>query len=173
VYRQLADGPVRAVFQIQYDWIVNGKPVTVTEQISIWGGQYFYESKVWVTGMPEGAKLVTGVADFYENSFEAYPIQHTNVLFSYGRQSENKDYLGLAVLAPLQNFSFDGSAPRANSDVLDSWLSVQNLKKNQPCLFRFYAAWEKTEERFARVGLFKKFISREAVKMSDKILMNW
>ena len=45
VYEQIADGPVRAIFKITYDWQVNGKPVQIIEETSIWGGQYFYESK--------------------------------------------------------------------------------------------------------------------------------
>src|SRR3954452_21430892 len=64
-YQQIADGPLYAAFQMNYEWKINDKPVTVKQDISIWGGQYFYESKVTITGAPPGAKLVTGIADFY------------------------------------------------------------------------------------------------------------
>ena len=80
-YKQLADGPVRALFQMTYDWEVDGKPVEIMEQISIWGGQYFYESKVWVKGAPPGAKLVSGIADFYENVFQTFSAGNSSIIF--------------------------------------------------------------------------------------------
>jgi hypothetical protein len=48
-------------------------PVTVTEEIHIWGGQYFYESHVTVSGAPKGAQLVTGIVNLH--SKEAHDIE--------------------------------------------------------------------------------------------------
>jgi hypothetical protein len=172
-YQQLADGPLRALFQITYDWTINGKPVQVMEQTSIWGGQYFYESRVWVKGAPQDTKLVSGIANFYENVFKAYNTGNTNVLFSYGAQSENKDNLGMAVLIPSPSFSFAGSAPHAASEILDSYLAAQDINEKEPCLFRFVAAWEKSDERFSKLKSFQNFLSNEAQKMSEPVSVRW
>ncbi|MGZ3922279.1 MAG: DUF4861 domain-containing protein [Flavisolibacter sp.] len=173
IYKQLADGPLRGIFQITYDWTVNGKPVRITEQTSIWGGQYFYESRVWVSGAPKGAGLVSGIASFYDNVFRAYQLNKTNILFSYGQQSENKDYLGMAILVPSNNFSFAGSAPNANSEILNTWLATQDIKDGSPCVFRFIAAWEKSDPRFSQLKLFKSFVDNEAEKMGNELLVTW
>jgi len=173
VYKQIADGPLRGIFQITYDWVVNGKPVRITEQTSIWGGQYFYESRVWVTGAPKGTKLVSGIASFYENVFRAYRVNNTDVLFSHGQQSENKDYLGLAILIPSNNFSFAGSAPNGNSEVLNTYIGAQNVKEGSPCVFRFVGGWEKSDFRFSELKLFKSFVDDEATKMGSELLISW
>jgi hypothetical protein len=172
-YQQLADGPLRAVFQISYDWQINGKPVQVIEQTSIWGGQYFYESKVWVNGAPQGTKLVSGIANFYENVFRTYKIGSTNVLFSFGLQSENKDNLGLVVLTPSSKFSFAGSAPHTASEILDTYLAAQDVNEKEPCVFRFAAAWEKSDIRFSKLNTSQNFIREEAKKMDTPISIKW
>lgn len=172
-FKQLADGPLRVVFQISYDWQISGKPVQVIEQTSIWGGQYFYESKVWVKGAPQGTKLVSGIANFYYNIFKTYKMGNTNVLFSYGPQSENKDNLGMAVLIPSATFAFTGSAPHAASEILDSYLAAQDVNGRGACLFRFVAAWEKSDVRFSNLLSFQKFINHEAKKMSEPVSFRW
>ncbi len=172
-YRQLADGPLRAVFQMDYHWQINGKPLALTEQVSICGGQYFYESKVWVNNAPKNAKLVVGIASFYDNVFQSYQSNKTNVLFSYGRQSENKDNLGLAVLVPSRLFAFAASALHTGSDVLDSYLSAQTITDEEPCRFRFVAGWEKSDQRFATFHGFKNYLDGEAGKMAESIRVKW
>jgi hypothetical protein len=173
VYHQLADGPLRAIFEITYDWEINGKPVQVKEQTSIWGGQYFYESRVWVSGAPEGTRLVAGIASFYDNVFQSYQTGGTNVLFSHGAQSENKDNLGMAILVSSKTFSFDGSAPNAGSEILNTYLTVQEINEKEPCTFRFVAAWEKTDKRFEQLKFFKNFLNEEAVKMNNRLTWQW
>ena len=91
---------------MNYQWEINGKPVTVKQDISIWGGQYFYESKVTITGAPLGAKLVTGIADFYQNTVDSMTVDKAAVLLSYGKQSENKDELGMAIMLPQKSFTY-------------------------------------------------------------------
>lgn len=172
-YRQLVDGPLRAIFQMDYHWRINGKDVTLTEQVSIWGGHYFYDSKVWVKGAPKNAKLVAGIASFYDNIFQSYHSGRTTILLSYGRQSENKDNLGLAVLVPAPLFAYAASAPHTGSDVLDSYLSVQTIADKEPCRFRFLAGWEKSDQRFATLAGFKAYVNEEAGRMGEGISIKW
>jgi hypothetical protein len=173
IFTQLSDGLLRAVFNIDYDWQVKGNPVHITHQISIWASQYFYESKVWVKGAPAGTKLVSGIADFYDNIFQAYQKGATNILLSHGKQSENFDNLGMAILVPHKDFSFAASAPHSASDVMNTWLSVQDIKANKPSVFRFVAAWEKSDPRFANLNLFKDYLDTEALKFSEPVKIKW
>ncbi|MEI6946814.1 DUF4861 domain-containing protein [Paraflavisolibacter sp. H34] len=173
VYEALADGPVRARFRMTYDWEVGGKPVQVAEEIRIWGGQYFYESKVTVKGAPAGTKLVTGIADFYDNVFQCFPAGSSQVVFSHGRQSENKDFLGMAILMPRRGFAFAGSAPAAGSEVLTSWLAAQDIREGAPCTYRYYAGWERTDQRFARLPGFRDFLREQAVREGQPVTIHW
>lgn len=172
-YKQISDGPVRASFQMTYDWEIEGRPVQVIEKISIWGGQYFYESKVWISGAPEGAKLVSGIADFYENVFQCFSTDNTSVIFSHGKQSENKDELGMAIMVRQPSFAFAGTAPKTNSDILTTYLMAQHITKGRPCVFRFYVGWEKTDSRFGSLSYFKDFLKTEAVKRNKPLSINW
>lgn len=170
-YRQIADGPVRAIFEVSYDWEIDGKPVQVIEQTSIWGGQYFYESRITVSGTPSNTKLVMGIASFYHNFSQSFKKANTEVLLSHGRQSENKDYLGMAILAPSADFAYSGATPNEASEILNTFISAQQITAGKPCIFRFYACWEKTNERFASLSYFKDFLSGEAKKIDRPILV--
>lgn len=172
-YTQLANGPVRAVFVITYlNWrpLAKSHPVTVTEQISIWGGQYFYENKVTVKGASPKAKLVTGTIDFYNPDYDTLKTANTRALYTYGQQSENKDNLGLAVAVSKNTFSGFGHTPAAGSGVLNTYIAVMNIHSARPCVYRYYAAWEKTNPLFNTKQGFTTFMQGEAEKM-DKPLM--
>lgn len=105
IYKQITTGPVRSIFEISYknwQYLPDARPVTVTEQICIWGGQYFFENKVTVDTLPKNAWLVTGTIDFFSKT--DYKIHENGVagLYTYDRQSENKDMLGLGILTKIK-----------------------------------------------------------------------
>lgn len=165
-YQKIADGPIRAVFQMTYKWTLEGKDVTVKEQISIWGGQYFYESRVIATGhLPKGLRVDMGMANFKENKMDSLASKTAKVLFSYGKQSENQDNLGLAILSPVgrtvQLWQL-GSGTTPTSDVQDSYLSEQQIKADQPAVFRFYAGWSKSDSRFEDAASFRGYLKSQA-----------
>ena len=170
-YQQLADGPLYASFEVNYQWKINSKPVTVKQVISIWGGQYFYESKVTVTGAPQGARLVSGIADFYQNTVDSMRVDNAAVLMSFGKQSENKDELGMAVIIPQQSFASFSEAPKVNSDIMETHLTAQNIADGKPLTLRFYSCWSKTDEQFASPFYFKQFIKNEALKFSEPLII--
>jgi hypothetical protein len=169
IYEQIADGPVRAIFKITYNWEVAGKPVQIIEQTSIWGGQYFYESKVTVKGAPTGTKLVSGMGAFYHCLSQSYQENGANIILTHGRQSENKDYLGMAIVAPSAAVAYTGATPNEASDILNTYISAQDINSNKPCLYRYYVGWEKTDGRFASLNYFKSILSKEALRSSMPI----
>jgi len=173
VYQQLADGPVRAVFTITYDWLVMGKPMRIVEQTSIWGGQYFYEDKLTVTGAPKNALLVAGIASFYNNTFQSFNQGKCGVIFSYGNQSENKDALGMAIVVPNNNLAFTGSTPNQASEILNTYISAQHINSSSPCRFRFYGGWEVTDPLFASASYFKTMLNNEVVKMDTPVIIQF
>lgn len=173
VYRQMADGPLLAIFTVTYDWQISDKPVQVKEEISIWGGQYFYESNVTVKGAPAGTKLVTGIADFYENTFQTLEEGKAVVGFSYGKQSENKDNLGLGILADKQHFVKADSINRSNTDINETYIIAQTISGDAPLYYRFYAGWERSDKRFTTLEGFKSFLKEEAIRFSHPLQIKW
>jgi hypothetical protein len=123
-----------------------------------------------VKGAPAGAKLVSGIADFYENVFQTFSSDNTEIIFSHGKQSENKDEMGMAIAVPKQSFAFAGTAPKANSEILTTYYSAQHIKTT-PCTFRFYVGWVKTDSRFASLSKFKTFLEEEAKKMGSPLII--
>ncbi len=170
-YTQLADGPLYAAFRMTYQWMISDKPVTVSEDISIWGGQYFYESKVTVWGAPTGARLVIGIADFYENVADSIRVNNAAVLLSHGRQSENKDELGMAIVVSHTPATIFSEAPTSASDVMDTHLVSQLITEGIPLRFRFYACWSKTNEQFTSLNTFTKYMEREATRFSEPLVL--
>jgi len=173
VYQEVADGPLLAKFWLTYDWQINEKPVQVKEEISIWGGQYFYSSKVTVKGAPAGSKLVTGIADFYENTFHTIKQGKAVIGFSYGKQSENKDNLGLGILVNKENFVKADSINKSNTDITETYFVSQKINGNNPLYFRFYTGWERTDKRFRTMEGFKNFLKKEAIKYSRPVQLEW
>lgn len=173
LFQQIADGPLVGRFSLTYDWQINNKPLQIKEEISIWGGQYFYDSKVTIVGAPAGAKLITGIADFYENTFELDKTAKAVVGFSYGKQSENKDKLGLAVLVDQKAFAKSDSINRPNTDVNETYTIAQNISNNHPLYYRFYVGWERTDKRFESLEGFRSFLKEEELEYSMPITITY
>jgi len=172
-YRKLADGPIRAAFLMSYEWEIDGSPVFITEQISISAGQYFYGSKVDIKDAPAGSRLVTGIANFYSNNPGNFSQGDAQVLYCHGRQSENKDMMGMAILAESKDFSAFGSRPASGSDVTSTYTLSQVIKKDQPLYFRFYTGWERTDPGFKSEEFFRNFLKKEADKFNHPLLLKW
>jgi hypothetical protein len=175
VYRQIADGPVRAVFQMEYpEWNVlgNGKLTSLTEQISIWGGQYFYESKVSIRNAPQGARLVTGIVNLKSTKAMQDNDNNAMVLSTFDKQSENKDNLGMAVLLNKADLIAFGQTPNANSEVLNTYTVLMKIPPSkQRVTFRFYSCWERSDPEFATASRFKRYLFKETKAYNSPILL--
>ncbi|CAM3984255.1 protein of unknown function [Pedobacter westerhofensis] len=175
IYKKISDGPVRAVFQMQYPaWNVlgNGRLTSLTEQISIWGGQYFYESKVSMKNAPAGAKLVTGIVNLKSKKAVQDTLHNPALLYTFDRQSENKDNLGMAVMLNRADLVAFGQTPDAGSDVLNTYTVQLKMPISKPGVtFRFYSCWERSDANFASEGRFKRYLSKEAKAYTSPILV--
>lgn len=162
-YQKITDGPVRAIFRLHYPaWKIldSVAPVSLTEEISIWGGQYFYESKVTINGAPAGARLVTGIVNLHSKEAKNIEESGYKVLYTYDAQSEKKDNLGMALL--VSNEVFDGfiTTPNANTDIQNTYAIALKTAK-QPIIFRFYAGWQSSDGQFDRAPSFEAFLRKE------------
>lgn len=173
-YEKLADGPVRAIFRMKYPaWkaIDTTKTLAVTEEIAIWGGQYFYESKVYLGGAPADAHLVTGIVNLHSKGSFNIDTAGYKALYTFDAQSENKDNLGMAILTANDLFDRYLNTPNANTDVQNTYAVV--LKPHEEAAgFRFYAGWEPSDAQFATAPAFRSFLTQEIVR-SAPVKLNW
>lgn len=171
-YEKVADGPLRAIFRMHYpSWQIPGqdRTMSLTEEIHIWAGQYFYESRVWLNNAPADARLVTGIVNLYNLAAERADTLDASVLYTYGKQSENQDKLGLGILIDKSTGAEFGVTPVAGADVLDTY--TVEFPGNK-AVFRFYAAWEKTDTRFKNEQSFTDFLKKEAAGYSRPLSKN-
>jgi hypothetical protein len=172
IYKQIADGPIRGIFTLTYkNWQIGSgfKPIEVTEQISIWGGQYFYENEVTVKNSPAGAMLVTGIPDFFNATM--VPIKDTamGVLITLGKQSENADTLGMALIMQGKNVGFE-KANDLKSTIKDAYLISEKIS-TIPICYRFYATWQLSNPLFADIKYYKEYIMSQTKMASRPIIV--
>jgi len=174
IYQKVADGPVRARFLLKYPaWraLDSTRPITLTEEISIWGGQYFYESKVSLANVPSGAKLVSGIVNLHSHESKQMDTGGYQVLYTYDAQSENKDNLGMALLVQKDLFDSFLTTPNANTDVQNTY-GIALKVGSAPVTYRFYAGWQPSDPQFDTEASFKEFLSKEVVR-SSPVTLSW
>lgn len=163
-YESIADGPIRAIFRMQYkNWTIHPSlsPISITEEIQIWGGQLFYESRITGQSLPHGAQLVTGIVNLHDLPKKEIYQENGSGVFTHGIQSENKDHLGMAILLSKKDLAEFGESPNAGTDVRNTYLVKMTTQEAQPVQYRFYAAWEKSHPALAKAENFEAFLSNE------------
>ena len=167
-YELVKDGPEEAIIRLYYDnWQVLNRTYQLIEEISIKQGDYFYESKVTIKGLKGDERLVTGIVNL--KGIEAVQLKKGDVaaIYTHGKQSENNDNLGMAILVQKSAAPVFGKAPESASDILNTYTVALKATNNIPVVFRFYAGWEQTDKRFADKAYFQDFLTKEAAAWNN------
>ena len=174
IFEVVADGPILGILKLTYpEWkaLPGVAPLKLTEEIRIWAGKYFYESNVTVENAPHGAKLVTGIVNLKSAASHVLHIEDAKVLYTYDKQSENNDELGMAIMVPKKNFNRAGLSSGNAGDIKDTYMMTLNTMDKST--FRFYAGWSKSDASFTTESDFKKFLINESKKYSSPIIIKW
>ena len=174
IYEKIADGPVRTIFRLHYpEWKVmdNNNPVSVTEEISIWGGQYFYESKVMVKDAPSNSKLVTGIVNLHSKQSYQLDTVDCKILYTYDTQTENNDKLGMGIIMKKEFFNAFGKTPDMGTDIQNTYTVAAITNKDKPVAFRFYAGWEKSDDQFKSETGFREYLGKQAVFIKYPVII--
>jgi hypothetical protein len=165
-YRQLANGPVRAVFDlIHEDWQLEDRPVNVRQRISIWAGQQGFKSELSFTGLDQPREVVINFPVLQSvASAELVSINKAfSALFWHGSLDEkihNRFGAGLlfprsqlaGLLADQQKSSLPGKKGQ-NSGVRFKLSSGQVLE------YFIFTGWEKENEYFGNSVQFRNVIA--------------
>lgn len=175
-YEKISDGPVRAIFKMKYpEWnaLQGQKPVSVEEIISIWGGQYFTQSEVVVKDAPKDALLVSGVVNLKSKEIHEIQGKGAKGFYTFDRQSENNDMLGMALLTPNPQYKGVGVTPNVNTDIKNTYLLKMGISGIAPSVFRYYVGWEKSNAGFATQDGFAKYMQQESDKFGSPLMIQW
>ncbi|QES87812.1 DUF4861 family protein [Rhizosphaericola mali] len=172
-YQQIADGPLYAELQMKYSWEVNNRPITITQNFSIWGEEYYYKSDVIIEGLPKGSVLFTGIGDFYDNEVNNFTTKNFAVTSSFGKQSENKDELGMAIGIPLNSFYKFLEAPKKYSDITETHLIGEKIIKSKQISYYFFSCWSKTDTNFLSENYFNNYLKKTFLKIEQPLLIHW
>lgn len=188
-YRKIIEGPVRSVFDLIYKgWNVDGDDLQAVERISIYPGNYWFESDVTVTGCPVGSQIVTGIVTSHLKRepfrFEAGNYQ---CIGTHDVQSLNKDELGMAVLVPLKeagkigrttdiNFfklGYKTVAEKGFSNIIsETYYIGQKCKSGVAAKHYFLSVWGLDKDQWKTEEGFRKYIAEEAEKLSNPLFLN-
>ncbi|MBX2922504.1 MAG: DUF4861 domain-containing protein [Chitinophagaceae bacterium] len=175
IYEKISDGPVLAKFRLYYpEWkILNGAHVVaVTEEISIWGGQYFYDSKVTISGAPANASLIVGIVNLKSKQLHQQNSPGAKFIYTYDEQSENHDKMGMAILLPKSEKYKAGTAPNTNSDIRHTYYVAMSIKGNAVNHYRFVAGWEQSESIFKTEQGFDNYIRNQSSLYLNPVIVN-
>ena len=190
-YNKICEGPVRAMFVLTYGgWHVNGQDLSAKERISITPGKYWFTSEVTVSGFEGEKQLATGMANHYLKN-DPFTFDATEGYVAHGtldKQSLNNDTLGMAVLMRADEMTTIGRTPdtdyfaAGNRTVPEKEFSqavnstcymAQRIKPNVPSYHYFFAVWGLEDSRWNSLDNFKEYISQEAYKIANPIVVNY
>jgi hypothetical protein len=177
-FKKVVNGPVRSIFRLEYhDWKVADSNYLVMDEIQIFGGQYYYENRITLSGEFAGEReLVSGITLMHMPDSNYIPVRNenpvtSNILYVYGKQSLNNDYLGMASVVNKSQFSGWINAPRIESgtSVIQTTGVKLKLTNQKPVSFRFYACWEKTDPVFSTEKGFAQFLEKQCLCIDHPI----
>jgi hypothetical protein len=171
-YELVTNGPLRSIFRFRFDnWSIENNTYSVLHEITIYGGAWYYVSKVSVDGVECDANLVTGITTIDLDDKQATFTDFDNgivALSTHGQQAIDGEYLGMAVMLCKENYIgfeyLDGNAEDINHTFI-----VRMKRSDKPSTFRFYSAWELSDKRFAEVEGFEELLKYDALRIGNPL----
>lgn len=169
-YRLISEGPVRAVFDLTFEGVPAGDRLyDVKHRISIYAGDYFYRSQVWVEGLQGDEFLYTGIVDMHELPVFEVDAEGFRIFGTHGNQGYKDEVLGLGIIFPEQHFVQYKAAPKSGEGIIETHLTALQLLEGLSVEYAFAAAWEYQDNGFSNTHYFQEVLKQSAQKLdSDK-----
>lgn len=169
-FSALSEGPIMASFILDYPKEdINGNAISVRHKIKIYRGQYYFESEVSFSGLDEGMELATGIVNLKPNEPNNFEKDDYFVMSSYGKQSENDDYLGMAVLVNKDEFIKKGILPEDAKGINNTYYLTLKANNDKSSKYYFYSGWSESDEAFTSADGFNVKLQDLAVRLSNPI----
>ncbi len=159
-FKKRAEGPVRSVFTLTYKgWDVLGTSYEIEEKVTIYANKRWFSSEVTLS-RPQDT-VVTGIVNLKDAKVAFSNEPDGKLLYSYGEQSENSDFLGMALIIPSANFIMVDKAPVEGGGIVNTELVY--LKPSEDTYsYYFYVGWEKESDKFSSESGFGEELKNAA-----------
>ncbi|GAK94660.1 glycosyl hydrolase [Nonlabens ulvanivorans] len=167
-FEAITEGPARAIFRMTYlDEYIGDKSYHIVHTVTIEKGDWFYKSDVELHGITDGIKLYTGIVNLKENRLKFYNSDDgVDVLYSFGKQSENDDHLGMAIITS-QSLTAYLDAPSDSNGITNTYLL--DLKEGKNHTFYFMSGWEASDKQFNTIEGFEKNLKQSTKMINSPI----
>ncbi|EAS19274.1 putative glycosyl hydrolase [Flavobacteria bacterium BBFL7] len=169
-FETITEGPARAIFKMTYlDEFIGDKSYHIVHTITIEKGDWFYNSDVEIHGVTDEIELFTGIVDLKDNKKNFYQTKEGNqVLLSFGKQSENDDHLGMAIITTgLSPSIINSEAPKDGDGITNTHLL--NLGNNKNLSFYFLSGWEASDNQFTSELDFREVVAKASAMINSPI----
>ena len=162
-YRLITEGPVRAIFELTYKNVPAGERMyNVIHQISIYAGDRFYRSKVWIPDLQDDEELVTGIVDLHAIPADTLSEGNRKIMATLGNQGFNDEVLGMGIIVSGKQFTRYWEAPATGGGIVNTHLVSLKPGKNVPAEYCFLAAWEVQDPQVKNRDYFLELLRAEA-----------
>jgi len=167
----IVDGPLRSIFRFTFNnWKMADQELTVIHDVTITAGTHYYSSKVSYTGSEAPMKLVTGIVNKKSHELlEAGQATDYPAFYTFDLQAEDTTLLGMGLLIPKSEFIETFPAPKEGSGITETYCVSLNIQENTSVDFRFYAVWEREDDRWKTAQGFGDFLAEEAIRASSPV----
>ena len=168
----VAEGPVRAIFNLTYEgWQVGNEYLSISKQISIWKGQYWYKNTMEINGFSGSKEIVTGIVNLYSDDYKELKKDKYVILSTFDKQSENKDLLGMGLIVDAAAFNESGTAPEDGEGITQTFYARINALPGVPVNYYFTAAWEQSNEDFKTGEAFSALLGDYGERLFNPIVV--
>jgi len=170
VFKTLEEGPIKASFIMEHKGVgFKGKQIEVQHKISIYKGQYYYVSDVMFSKKSNHVNLVAGIVNLKNNKVWTYESDQMFVLSSYGKQSENNDNLGMALLVDKKHKLGFGKINNTQDISNSHYLEMKIKRKFNR--FYFVSGWELSDKNFSNQERFTLSLKTIANEIANPVLI--
>lgn len=174
LYEVVCEGPVRAIIKITHIGVPFGKrAITLVENITIWKGKYWFKNEVSVAGVgtEDGMDLAIGFTNlkFEGKASQIDEFDNYVGLATHGKQSENGDILGMAIVLPKAQFKGFSETPKTGEGIVSSYYGKAFTRLAKPITYYFFAAWEKSNPKFSANNYFLESVKMEMDEFDEPL----
>ncbi|MCF8362287.1 MAG: DUF4861 domain-containing protein [Prolixibacteraceae bacterium] len=161
------EGPLRSIIDLDFEgMMIDNNKVDIKHRISIAAGDPFYQSEVYIEGVPN-AHLVTGIVNLDSDEYFTMSVNGMSAFYTHDNQAYEGEKLGLAVIAPQDNVEVV-MAPEEGEGITQTFYTAFELDE-QPVKYYFMASWEKQNKVYATQEGFEQRLSTEMEKLLFEI----
>jgi hypothetical protein len=172
----ITQGPLRSILRFNFNnWEIDGNIYNLVHEVSIHAGTWFYESKVWFPGQSDELIIGAGITTIDLGDKEGqlmYSDEGVVTVATHAAQSYDFEQLGMAIMLPGDYYAgLEKLGPEP--EINNSYLVKMKTKRDNPVVFRFYSAWEKSDPRFADEDYFHRFLQAEANRLQNPVKVSF